>query len=186
MRFYYVPFVPAANINYLHLFDLYDLAEYREETKTYDTIRYTSINKLSAKLPFSNSTLSRILNNDSYKEFLIVDKENKIITIRNNFPKGTKRAFVRLTAEEVKLLREKKDELFTRYFIYLKYYCGFTKNNTDFTAKQFLTACDYSTKSNETLDRITDYNKLLCMKKIIKIEKYTDDLGHTRNRYSFL
>ena len=122
MRFYYVPFVPAANINYLHLFDLYDLAEYREETKTYDTIRYTSINKLSAKLPFSNSTLSRILNNESYKEFLIVDKENKIITIRNNFPKGTKRAFVRLSAEEVNLFREKNDDLFTTYYIYLKYY----------------------------------------------------------------
>ena len=186
MKYYYVPFIPAADINYLHLLAFYEIAEYREETKAFDTIRYASIDKLAARLPFSSSTLSRILNNESYKDFMVVDKKNRVITIQNSFPKGTKRAFVRLSAEEVKLIREKNDNLFTTYYIYLKYYCGFTNNNTDFTAKQFLSACGYSTNSNDTLDRIAEYNKLLSAKEIIKIEKYRDELGYTRNRYSFL
>ena len=34
------------------------------------------------------------------------------------------------------LIRDKKDNLFAKYLIYLKYYCGYTKNNkNDFTAK---------------------------------------------------
>ena len=186
MKYYYVPFIPAADINYLHLLAFYEIAEYREETKAFDTIRYASMNTLAARLPFSTSTLSRILNNESYKDFMVVDKKNRVITIQNSFPKGTKRAFVRLSAEEVNLFREKNDNLFTTYYIYLKYYCGFTNNNTDFTAKQFLSACGYSIKSKDTLDRIAEYNKLLSAKNIIKIEKYRDELGHTRNRYSFL
>ena len=46
MKIYYINFKPEADINYLHLFSLYDLAVYNPNTKAYDTIKYTSINKL--------------------------------------------------------------------------------------------------------------------------------------------
>ena len=51
------------------------------------------------------------------------------ITLHNYFPKGTKDSFVRLSADEVKLIRDKDDNLFTKYLIYIKYYCGYTKDN---------------------------------------------------------
>ena len=187
MRFYYVPFVPAANINYLHLFDLYDLAEYREETKTYDTIRYTSSAALAEQVKLSSSTISRILKSEKYADFLIVDREHKVITLNNNFRKSVNQPFVMLTAAEVKLIREIEDNLFAKYLIYLKYYCGFTKDKkNDFTAKQFLSACGYSTSSNDYVSKVSEYNGILLANGIIRIEKYTDELGHTRNRYTFV
>ena len=100
---------------------------------------------------------------------------------------GTKDSFVRLTADEVKLLRDNDDNLLSKYLIYLKYYCGYTKDKkTDFTAKQFLSACGYSTKSNKLLNLIGSYNNLLVRSGLIKIESYRDELGHTRNNYFYI
>lgn len=184
---YYIRFNPAAKIDYLHLLAFYDLAEYRKETKAFDTIRYSSITDLAKRLNLSSSTVSRILKNTEYKDFIEVDKENKVIRLLCSFPKGEKNAFVNLSAEEVKLLKDKKDNLLSHYLIYLKYYCGYTKEKkTDFTAIQFLSACGYSIKSKQNFDRVSSYNKLLTEKGLIKIEKYRDELGHTRNKYSFL
>ncbi len=184
---YYIRFNPAAEIDYLHLLAFHEIAEYREETKAFDTIRYSSINDLAERLNLSSSTVSRILNNPEYKDFIETDKKNKVIHLLCSFPKGTNKAFVKLTAEEVSLLKEKKDNLLSHYLIYLKYYCGYTKDKkTDFTAIQFLSACGYSIKSKQNFDRVSSYNKLLTEKGMIKIEKYRDELGHTRNKYSFL
>ena len=93
--------------------------------------------------------------------FMKVDKQSKTITLCNSFSKGVSEQFVRLTADEVSLIREVNTNLFAKYLIYLKYYCGYTRDKqTDFTAQQFLSACGYSTKSNSTLDQISTYNRL--------------------------
>ena len=84
MKIYYLNFKPDADVNYLHLFSLYDLADYNPATKAYDTINYTSIPKLAALLPYSNSTLNRLLINDEYKDFLSIDKDNRTITLNSS------------------------------------------------------------------------------------------------------
>jgi hypothetical protein len=47
MKIYYLNFNPQADVNYLHLLALYDLAQYNPATKAFDTITYNSISKLS-------------------------------------------------------------------------------------------------------------------------------------------
>lgn len=186
-KYYYLRFRPTANIDYLYLLAFYDLAEYNEERKVFDTIRYPSVRVLAESLNISTATVNRIFSNPAYAEFMSVDKTTKTITLCNAFAKGQKEQFVRLTAEEVSLIREIGNNLFAKYLIYLKYYCGYAKDKkTDFTAQQFLSACGYSVNSNKTLSQISEYNNLLVSRGIVKIEKYRDELGHTRNRYSYI
>ena len=186
-KYYYLRFRPTANIDYLYLLAFYDLAEYNEERKVFDTIRYPSVRVLAESLNVSSATVNRILDNPAYADFISIDKPTKTITLHNSFVRGKSEQFVRLTAEEVSLIREVKDNLFAKYLIYLKYYCGYAKDNkTDFTAQQFLSACGYSVKSNKTLSQISTYNRLLVDKGIIKIQKKRDELGHERNIYSYI
>ena len=186
-KYYYLRFRPTANIDYLYLLAFYDLAEYNEESKVFDTIRYPSVRVLAERLNVSPATVKRIFDNPAYAEFIGIDKTAKTITLFNSFAKGQKEQFVRLTAEEVSLIREVGTNLFAKYLIYLKYYCGYTKDNqTDFTAKQFLIACGYSVNSNDTLNTISKYNGLLLDRGIIKIQKKRDELGHERNIYSYI
>ena len=185
-KYYYLRFRPTANIDYLYLLAFYDLAEYNEESKVFDTIHYPSVRVLAESLNISTATVNRILSNPEYNEFMRIDKKEKTITLCNAFVRGQSEQFVRLTADEVSLIREVNTNLFAKYLIYLKYYCGYTKDKkTNFTAQQFLIACGYSAKSNATLDTISRYNGLLADRGIIKIEKYRDELGHTRNRYTY-
>ena len=121
MKHYYLPFLPMAKIDYLHLLALYDLAEYQTDTGAFDTIRYTSSAALAEQVKLSSSTISRILKSEKYADFLIVDREHKVITLKNNFRKSVNQPFVMLTAAEVKLIREIEDNLFAKYLIYLKY-----------------------------------------------------------------
>lgn len=186
-KFYYLRFRPTANIDYLYLLAFYDLAEYNEDSRVFDTIHYPSVRVLAESLNVSPATVNRIFKNPAYNEFLAVDTTAKTIKLYNSFAKGQTEQFVRLTADEVMLIREVRDNLFTKYLIYLKYYCGYSKDNkTDFTAKQFLTACGYSVNSNSMFDKLSQYNELLVSKGIIKIKKYRDELGHTRNIYSYI
>ena len=57
---------------------------------------------------------------------------------------------------------------------------------TDTTAKQFLDALGYSTKSGSFVSRISEYNSLLVSNGLLKIKKYRDENGHERNIYSVL
>ena len=183
-KVYYVPFFPLSKIDYLDLFSLYDEAEYTVEKKTFDTIHYTSIKELAKRVGLTPYAVKKVIENT---DFVSVDKKSKVITLKNYFPKGEKAAFVRLTAAEVKLLREKKDNLFCKYLLYMKYYCGLSKDKrNNFTAKQFLTACGYSTKSNKYISLISDYNSCLVSNGFIRISPFTDELGHTRNNYTFI
>lgn len=189
MKYYYLPFLPKAKINYLHLFSLYQIADYRKETKAFDYIKYNSMQEIVQLTGISTATLSRILKSEEYSGFLLADTKNKTIILKSNFAGKKKIPYIRLTQEEVKLIIDEVDEqnsLFAKYLIYMKYYCGLTKNNTDFTAEQFLSACGYSTKSNDYKSRISQYNIILEKAKIIKIERYRDSLGHSRNRYTYL
>jgi len=187
MKVYYLHFNPKADVNYLHLFSLYDLADYNPATKAYDTINYTSIPKLAALLPYSNSTLNRLLANDKYKDFISIDKDNRVITLNSSVIKGSNNnCFVRLTKKEIAYLRQEKDNLLCKYYIYLKYYCYIAEKagtKQDFTAKQFLSAIGYSTNSQSQLDKISSYNKKLKEMGLISITTYRDELGHTRNIY---
>ena len=188
MKIYYLNFIPKANINYLYLFSLYDLAKYNPITKAYDTITYTSISKLAEILPFSTATLNRILSDNNYKNFLNVDKKNKKIILNCSMIKGSNNNhFVRLTEKEVYYLQEEKDNLLCKYYIYMKYYCAIANKDgkkQDFTAKQFLLAIDYSIKSQSQIDKISTYNNKLKEKGLISIKTYIDELGHIRNIYN--
>jgi hypothetical protein len=67
----------------------------------------------------------------------------------------------------------------------LLYYCGHSKSKEiDTTAKQFLAAWGYSTKSGNYLSKISEYNNLLSSKGLLKIRKAR--VGkEERNYYSF-
>ena len=78
------------------------MADYNPATKAYDTINYTSIPKLAALLPYSNSTLNRILVNDEYKDMI---KEYGLVEIDANDSIHKKQVFFR---DEVKKVLAKK------------------------------------------------------------------------------
>ena len=88
-----------------------------------------------------------------------------------------------LNEKEVETIRRYKDNLLFKYYLYIKYFCGYYKRKQDFTAKQFLDYCGYSSKSNNYLNKIASFNAILCESGLIKIRKYRDELGHTRNEY---
>lgn len=190
MKNYYINFVPEAKVNYFYLFSLIELADYRAETKAFDTIKYQSVSKLAEMLMLSPSTVRRIMQGDEYKLFLSVDTKEKEIILNNSVIKGSNNnRFVCLSDKEVSFLRKYNDNLLVKYYLYLKYYCGFAAKaniKQDFTAKQFLSAIGYSVKSNSQIDTISSYNQLLANNGFIKIDKYTDELGHTRNIYSLM
>lgn len=186
MRNYYIPFFPAERIDYNLLLSLYEIADYNTDNKIYDTIKYSSVNSLSSLLNVSSYAVQQILNSGKYNNFLTVEKKEKKIILRNDFKKS-KQPFVVISDNEAELIKKQKDNLFSVYLLYVKYYIGHTKSKeTDFTGRQFLSACGYCDKSNSYLDKLTKYNKILTENNIIKIEKYRDDLGHTRNRYKLI
>ena len=117
------------------------------------------------------------------------DNVNKVITLKNNFTKrqtGGKAKFIILTDREIDFLLIHKSELLTRYYLYIKYYCGFSgKNETDFTANQFLEASKYSTKAGNYKTLLSSYNSLLVNEKLITISKFRFN-GQERNKYSIL
>jgi hypothetical protein len=189
MNKYYIPFDLSKNVNYNYIFSLYSIAEFDTNTKRYNIIKYKSKKQLAEMLDIAPKTLSNIINNKDYNLFFYFDDKNKQIQINNNFTKDfTKKPFVILYDEELKILLKEKDNLLLKYFIYLKYFCGYTESKgiiQDFTIKQFLEFCGYSINSNNYISRISSYNSFLCEKKLIKIKKKTDELGHTRNIYTF-
>ena len=179
---YYIPFVPKADIKYIYLFQLYENAEFNTETKRYDTVRYNNNNALAEMLKISSSTAKRLLNDERYKEFFTVDKDTKTIHLLNDI-KG--KPFVCLDRHEVYFLCNRADNLLCKYLIYLKYYCGYSRNGeTDFTAGQFLDTIGYSLNSS-TPSKLSEYNSLLVEYNYISIKRKRDSDGHIRNIYSY-
>ena len=187
MKHYYIPFIPKAEIDYLHLFELMEQAEYTPSTKAYDTISYKSIAKLAEKLSYSSSTLDRILSGDKYSGYLSADKKKKIIKLNTAFNRGNiTQPFVCLTDTEISFLRKHRDNKLCNYLVYMKYYCGACGNKgQNFTAEQFLTACGYSINANSNFDDLGRYNKLLEEAGLVSITRYRDEDMHRRNTYVY-
>ena len=173
MKQYFIPFDPGwKKPKYNYILYLYLIAEYDTETKLYNTIH----EKAGGESRVSKATLSRFLNDPGKTTFFEIDKDRKVITLKNNF-KGKKRAdesrpFVVLNEREFNFLIDQNQDLLTTYFIYLLYYCGHSKSKEiDTTAKQFLAAWGSSTKSGNYLSKISEYNNLLSLKGLLKIRK---------------
>lgn len=183
MKKYFIPFDITADINYLYLLKFYHEAEYNTTTGKYDTINYISTRELAERLKISPSTLNRIFDKKDYTVFFERNQQNNKIIIQNDFKKGQKRPFVVLSDTEVSALEKIGDSLLIRYYIYIKFYCGYSRTTPDFTADQFLTACGYSIKSNSNKDKISRYNSILKRLGFISVSAYRDLNGRKRNLY---
>ena len=193
MKQYYIPYNENTDINYIYLLALYDIAEYSQEDKAFNVIQYHSANTLSQMmskaidskktiLSISKSTVNRLLNDEKYQPYFQVDKEQKIIILKNNAKEMRK--FVVLSQKEVGLIKQVKENLFAKYLMFLKYYFSFTQcKGIDTTAKQFLAMSGYATTSNAYLSKLSEYNGILVANGIVKIKKYKDDNGYERNVY---
>ena len=206
---YYVPYYEEYNINYIYLLLFYRMAVVDKNLWIKNTVNYRSLKDLAKRMNelsnsirkeshntaqevqiISQSTISRILNNAEYSKYFEWQKDNKKIVLFNDFRNTTnskKIPFVCLDEDVVSFLIEQNDNLLATYYLYLKYHCGSSKDKqTDTTAKQFLDALGYSTKSGSFVSKISEYNSLLVSKGLLKIKKYRDENGHERNIYSVL
>lgn len=193
-KVYYIPFIEnMKQIDLYLLFSLYDLAEFNPNKKVFDTVRYSSQSNLALQLGISLSQLKRIISNNAYSSYFQVDTKEKTITLYNDFrisnSQKENKPFVSLSAEEIRVLREneKNNELLPKYYVYLKYYCGFDvkSHSTDSTAKQILSAIGYSTKSSYQA-LLSSYNQILTKNKLIRITQYRDEKKQIRNRYAII
>ena len=194
MKQYFIPYAPGGEkVKYVYLFYLYSIAEYDKATKLYNTIHSISIQDTAGRINaaaggdvISKATLSRFLNDEKNSNFFTYDTKNKIITLNNCFrhqeKAEKKQSFIVLSVAEFDFLLKQNDNLLIAYYLYLKYYCGISKSKTtDNTAKQFLAACGYSTKSNNYLSQISKYNSILTAGGFLSITKTRDEAGRERN-----
>ena len=198
MRNYYIPYdEKCKKVNYLYVLSLYKLAEVDKKTYLYNRISYDTIKDLTTRINsnykesiLSEATTTRYLQKDIYNRFYSVDTDNKIITLKNNFQKqNTDRInkFVIINDRELSFLMASNDTLLIAYYLYLKYYGGYSSSNKiDTTAKQFLEASGYSPKAGNYISKISDYNKILNDNGFIKIIKKRDNNGNERNEYYIL
>ena len=201
-RKYYIPYYHNTdNINYENLFLLYLEAD-KTENKLLSVIEYGSENKLAERFNIkyqqiqsnkknviSKSSISRLLTEERYNNYFVVDKAKKTITLKNDMrtAKQEKKRFVVLTNREIEFLVRHNENMLSTYYLYLKYYCGYSKNNsTDNTVEQFLEANGYSKSSGNNKENIYRYNELLEKESFIKIERYRDNFGKNRNCYTII
>lgn len=175
---YYLPFVPLAKkIDYLFLFNLYDLAEYNQEKNCYDTITYKNYKELAELLNISSKQLARKLEQVEYNQFFTIDKEKKQIYLNNDFNKerNNKTPFIVLKSVEVRFLRQEKNDLLCKYFCYLRYYSGKNKDKCiDTTTRQFLLATGYSDNS-QYVSKVSEFNNLLVKNGFLSAVSFRDD-----------
>lgn len=203
---YYVPYYEKYNINYIYLLLFYKIAEADKKQWIKNIVNYSSFKDLMNRMNdvassiakernvmadkvqiISASTISRISTNTEYNEYFKWQKDEKRIILLNDFRKSnsSKIPFVSLGENAVSFLIEQNDNLLAKYYLYLKYHCGSSKSKqTDTTAKQFLDALGYSTKSGSFVSKISEYNSLLVSNGLLKIKKYKDENGRERNIYS--
>ena len=166
---------------------LYQIAEYDRDTQTYSIINYHSFPRLAKVLGVSLSTVKRFFNNCDTFNYLTIDKDNKQIRLLNNFRDTKGVSYVSLSNVELKYLINSKDELFIRYFLFLKVKCGIAKSKgIDTTAKQFLDTIGYSTNNNQSRSKISSYNSSLVSSGFLSISHFVDSNGHYRNLYKLL
>ena len=193
MKKYYIPYDESANINYSFLFSLYMIAERNKEEKLDNIIEYKTQKELADKIKsicnyiISVPTISRTIQNKIYiPYFSKSEKENKLI-LNNNFKSGKAKSnkFVTLNEKELLFLLEQNNNQLTKYYLYLKYYCGRAETHKiDSTANQILSAIGYSANCGNNKGNLCAYNYLLEKNGFIKIDKKIGKNGHCRNIYS--
>lgn len=192
MKTYYLHYDEKATVNYCFLCALFCIAEKDTKQRIYNTITYSSQQELANKIKdkcnynISAATISRIIKDKKYLPYFYkLDKENKII-LNTNFKKGiaASNKFVVLTETEIYFLLEQDNKQLCKYYLYLKYYCGYSKSKRiDTTANQILSAIGYSANCGNNKDNLCKYNALLLEKGFIHIEKIKDNKGYCRNIY---
>ena len=190
MKQYYITYKENSNINYCFLLSLYLIAERDNKQRLYNTISFKTQKELSQRIQqhcnynISYSTINRILKNTEYKEYFTVN--GNTIVLNNNFVgAGAQSRFIILNDKEVHFLLQQNDNLLVKYYLYIKYYCGYTKNKQiDTTANQVLEVLGYSTKSGNTKNKLSQYNTLLLANEFIQIQRIKDEHGYKRNIYS--
>lgn len=187
---YYLNYDEKAKVNYSFLFALYLTAKYNKKDKLTNKIEFGSLKDLCEKIKqscgyvVSVSTISRLLRNEECKEYF--ERQSNTITLKTEFRKGKAQSnkFVVLSDEEVKFLISQGNTLLTKFYLYLKYYCGYSANKQiDSTERQILSAIGYCSNSGKNLESISHYNNLLSATGFIKIQKIRDNKGQCRNIY---
>lgn len=212
---FFIPFYENKDIIYKYIFCLYKEAVPNitkvNKKIIYDTIKYKNIQELTDSINnkyieycknkdklnnitrkdseykgiVSKSSISKVIKNDNYKDYFLLDKSNKTIILNNNI-KNIKR-YVVLNENEVNFLLEQNENLLSVYYIYLKYYCGKSKSKTtDNTISQFLKTSGYCDTAGVNKTKVSEYNNLLEKNNFIKIERYKDELGYNRNIYKIV
>lgn len=187
MNKYYIIYDEKANINYCYLLMFYSIAEYNQQEKRYNIIKYKSIKEITEKIynkyniSISQKTIDRILSNQNYNKYITVDKKKKEIIINNDITNCKK--WLVLSQFEVDIILN-NDNLFCKYYLYLKYYCGFNKDKKhNSTYKQILEAIGYKYSPTQA-ERLKVYNNIIAFNGLLKISQYRDEKGHKRNSYS--
>lgn len=192
---YFIPYEPTAKINYVYLLCLYKVAEYNKQTKCKDTITFNSIRDLSNRIKectgieIKQTTLYNFINRQSGNGYFNYDTATKSIYLQNNYNKNfyknqTIKTFVILDEKHLSAIFEVKQQLFSKYLLYLVYFCGIRKKS-DHTISQFLSATGYSANSSY-VSQVSEYNCYLEQSNLISISRYRDKSGHVRNIYTII
>lgn len=193
MSKYYINYDESASINYCFLFCLYLLSDKDYKSKIKNTIIFKSQQELTERIKnvcnysISISTISRILKDTKNYSiyFNYNSNENKII-LNNNFKKGiaASNKFITLSDKEIYFLLQQDNKLLNKYYLYLKYYCGYSKSKQiDSTANQILLSIGYSNNCGNNKNNLCKFNSLLSEQGFITISKYKDEKGYYRNIY---
>ena len=193
MKTYYLNYDEKANINYCFLFALFTIAERNKKENIDSIITYKSLKELSDRIKeqcnyiISASTISRILKDNRYLPYFTKYEKDNVIILNNNFKKGkaASNKFVILTDKEILFLLAQNNKQLNKYYLYLKYYCGYSKSKQiDTTANQILSAIGYSNNCGNNKDNLCKFNSLLLDNGFISIKKIKDSKGYYRNIYS--
>lgn len=194
MRTYYIQYDEQAKVNYCVIFCLYMISQKNSTEKLNNIIVYKSQKELVEKIKkecnynIAESTVSKILNDTKkgYNIYFTKQENENIIRLNCNFKKGkaVSNKFITITEEEIRFLLKQDDKLLNKYYLYLKYYCGYSKSGMiDTTANQILSAIGYSPNCGNNKQKLSDYNNLLVNQGFIEITRFVDTAGHCRNIY---
>ena len=193
MKLYYLNYDEHAQINYCFLFSLFCIAQRNQKERIDNIIVYDNQKQLAERIKekcnysISSATISRILKDQNYiPYFSKSENENKII-LNNCFKSGkaASNKFVILNEKEIAFLIQQNDKLLNKYYLYLKYYCGYSKSKRiDTTANQILSTIGYSANCGNNKNNLCKYNSLLLERGFISIEKKRDSKGYYRNIYT--
>ena len=140
-KMYFINYKEKNNANLTFIFALFFIAERNPKEKLKNIIKFKSLNQLLNKFKeslnynISISTLNRYLKNENNYIFFEYKPKEKIIYLKNDFRNKKNVTFVTLTRKEILFLIAQNDDFLNNYYLYLKYYCNYSKSKTnDFTS----------------------------------------------------